>query len=112
MRRLLSILGSAFAGATAGYVAHQLRQRQANPEGAPTELIVGAPPVTALVAAVIGIIFGRSNASAFLAGAAITASVGDKLDMALPAMAGAKQKLLDMAGDARHADVRNSPPSS
>ena len=47
----------------------------------------------------IGIIFGRSNASAFLAGAAITASVGDKLDMAMPAMASAKQRLLDMAGE-------------
>ncbi|MDJ0961060.1 MAG: hypothetical protein QNJ88_10395 [Acidimicrobiia bacterium] len=99
MRRLLSIFGSAFAGATVGYVAHQLMQRQSNPEGAPRELIVGAPPFTAGVAAVIGIIFGRSNASAFLAGAAITASVGDKLDMAMPAMASAKQRLLDMAGE-------------
>jgi uncharacterized membrane protein YeaQ/YmgE (transglycosylase-associated protein family) len=98
MRRLFSILGSAFAGATVGYVAHQLMQRQSNPAGAATELIVGAPPFTAAVAAVIGIIFGRSNASAFLAGAAITASVGDKLDMAMPAMASAKQKLLDRAG--------------
>jgi hypothetical protein len=63
-------------------------------------LIVGAPPFTALVAAVIGIIFGRSNASAFLAGAAITASVGDKLDMAMPALANAKHRLLNRAGEA------------
>lgn len=97
MRRLFSIFGSAFAGATVGYVAHQLMQRRSNPEGAATELIVGAPPFTAVVAAVIGIVFGRSQASAFLAGAAITASVGDKLDMAMPAMASAKQKLLDRA---------------
>jgi Kef-type K+ transport system membrane component KefB len=96
MKHLLSIIGSAFAGATVGYVAHQLMQRQSNPDG-PRELIVGAPPFTALVAALIGIIFGRSNASAFLAGAAITASVGDKLDMAMPAIASAKRKLIDKA---------------
>ncbi len=104
MRRLFSIIGSAFAGATVGYVAHQLMQRHQQPDDAPQELIVGAPPVTALVAAVIGIVFGRSNATAFLAGAAITASVGDKLDLAVPAMAGAEQKLIGMAHDAKAAD--------
>ena len=97
MKRILEVVGSAFSGATAGYVAHQLVQRQNDPADAPKELIIGAPPFTALIAAVIGIVFGRSRAFAFLAGAAITGSVGDRLDLTLPAMAGAKQKLMDLA---------------
>ena len=86
MRRILSILGAAFGGATAGYVAHQLIRRQTSPDTATPEVIVGAPPVTALVATAIGIVFGASKVSAFFAGAAITLAVGDKLDLMVPEM--------------------------
>jgi hypothetical protein len=91
MKRILSVLGAAFGGATVGYVAHQLVRRQASPETASPEVIVGAPPATALVATAIGIVFGRSKVSAFFAGAAITLAVGDKLDLVVTAMVESKR---------------------
>jgi len=96
MKRILSIISAAFMGATVGYVAHQVMQRQPGPEGAPIEVIVGAPPFTALLAAVIGLVFGRSRAAAFLAGAAITGSVGDRLDRSMPAIATVKERLAEL----------------
>ena len=54
-------------------------------------------------------VFGRSRAAAFLAGAAITGSVGDRLDMAVPAIADAKEKLLAMGRE--HSSEQTSGPT-
>ena len=96
MKHILSVFGSAFLGATVGYVAHQVTQLRAATGDGPRDIIVGAPPITATVAGLIGVVFGRSRAAAFFAGAAIAGSVGDRLDMAVPAIADAKEKLLAM----------------
>jgi hypothetical protein len=94
MKRIIPVILSAFAGATLGYVINQILDMRSSPEGLkPDAIVVGAPPVTAGAAALIGAIFGRSRKGAFLTGAVIAAAFGDTLDRAMPPMTELKRKV-------------------
>lgn len=103
MKRILSVMVAGFIGATVGYVVHQVLDMQKSPDGVKTEaLVIGAPPLTAAVAALVGIIFGRSRVGAFLVGAVVAAAAGDALDRAMPPMADLRNRVMALK-DARTA---------
>lgn len=96
MKRLLSTISAAFAGSTAGYVAHQVMaaKKSSSPDTKQPPLVVGAPVVTAGIASIVGILFGKRAAiAAFITGAVAAGVMGDKLDSMVPGLADAKKKL-------------------
>jgi hypothetical protein len=104
MKHIISVALYAFAGATTGYVLNQILDMRSSPEGIKRDaVVVGAPPVTAVAAALVGAIFGRSRKGAFLTGAVLGAAFGDNLDRAMPPMSELKRKAQAMrprpAGD-------------
>lgn len=101
MKRFFGVITAAFFGSTVGYVGHQFMHAQKSPDGkiSPDALVVGAPVVTAGIATLVGLLFGkRGRFVAFLTGAAIAGTMGDKLDAMVPGLAEAKQKMLDKGG--------------
>lgn len=94
MKRILSVMIAAFLGATVGYVVNQVLDMRQSPDGVKTNaLVVGAPPLTAAVAALVGVVFGRSRVGAFLVGAVVTAAAGDSLDRAVPPLTDLREKV-------------------
>lgn len=79
-RRLVTCLLGGFAGAAAGFVIYQLRTAQSEVDAGSRDITVAAPPVTASLAALIGLVSGRGALGAFMAGAGLTAALGTSLD--------------------------------
>ena len=100
----LAILGAAAAGATAGYVVHQLIGRQHHgPSEAPSDLTIGAPLVPTAVALGVGLVSGRrSLLAAAVVGFTLSAAAGPKIDLLIPAIRTARERLRRSApqGDA------------
>lgn len=102
MKRLFSTVSAAFAGSTAGYVLHQvMAAKKASPKDAKQPpLVVGAPVVTAGIASIVGVFFGkRAAVAAFITGAAVAGVLGDKLDGMVPGLGDVKQRMLKQAKD-------------
>ncbi|MFQ5555219.1 MAG: hypothetical protein ACE5GC_07620 [Acidimicrobiia bacterium] len=86
MRRILSTIGPAVLGATAGHVAHQLLHQQSDEE--PQELVVAAPFANVVLAIVASkLLGGRRGFSAVVVGFGVSAAVGTALDDMVPSLA-------------------------
>ena len=83
MKRILGSLIGALLGATLGYTAHQVIT--ADDSTAATDLTVGAPLTTTLLAFAVGMVSGRrAPIVSFVVGAIAGATLGTRLNEFLP----------------------------
>jgi hypothetical protein len=82
MRHVLKAFGAASIGTTAGYALYQIRSRRsAGTDAEVAQARLAAPLATTLLAAVLGLLFGRrARCVAFAAGFALAAVFGLEIE--------------------------------
>ena len=97
MKRFLTVCLSALAGATVGYVIHQIVDARRN--GKPAEerrpLVVGAPLSNTVVAAIIGLISGKAGPVTAFASGLMSAMVAGNLDDVIPGLGTLRRDQID-----------------
>ena len=92
MKRLLSTIGPAVLGATAGHVAHQLLHQQSDED--PHDLVVTAPLANVACAVIVSKLFcRRSRVAAFVVGFGLSAALGTSLDESIPGLSDMRERL-------------------
>jgi hypothetical protein len=92
VRLVLCLIGG-FAGSAAGFALFQLRSAQSEIDSRAADITVAAPPITAAIAAAIGLISGRRGPLlSFFAGTALSAALGTALDERVTGIAAAQAR--------------------